>query len=139
LSGSFDDISNQLRSMLDAIHGEQFFGTGTRKGWEPRINVYEVPDRYLVCVELAGMPREQIDIRAEPGLLLIRGTRSKPALPVERSNIGVHVMEIDSGRFHRKIPLPSDVLIDQVTARYRDGYLWIDLKRTPQSEETSSL
>ncbi len=116
--------------MLDAMHTDQFFGTRTRQGWEPRINVYEVSDAYLVCVELAGMPLDRIDVRAERGVLHIRGVRSKPALPAEASEIGVHIMEIDSGAFSREVPLPSDVEIEKVTAHYRDGYLWIELRRS---------
>ena len=38
-------------------------------------------------------------------------------------------MEIDSGRFHCKVPIAQDVVIDEITAAYRQGYLWIMMPR----------
>ena len=125
----FTELSKQMRSMLDALQGDQLFGTRSGHGWQPRINVYEVPDAYWVCVELAGVPSDEIDIRVESGILYICGTRPKPSLPAESPTVGVHTMEIDSGAFSREVPLPSDVVIERITANYRDGYLWIELRR----------
>lgn len=125
----FEDLSHQIRVMLDAIGSVDFFLAHPRRVWQPRVNLYEWPDRYVVCVELAGMPREAIDVRARSGELTIRGSRPKPALPSQPLDVGVHLMEIDSGAFERRINLPPDVDVDGITARYRDGILWIELLR----------
>ena len=92
---------------------------------------YETAQRFLICAELAGMKGDEIDIRADGGELHIRGTRKKPHLPGgdKEESVSVHLMEIDSGRFHRKVPIPDGVDIEQITATYKHGYLWIALPR----------
>ncbi len=134
-SDTFDDFSQHVRSMLDAMSGEQFFRSHAHGGWRPRINVYELPDRYYVCAELAGMPHEKIDLRIEDGQLHLRGVRPKPALPRGGAEVSVHLMEIDSGPFERTLGLPRDVDADRIAARYRDGFLWIELPRQSPTED----
>ncbi len=51
------------------------------EAWTPSINVYQLHDRVEVAVDLAGIRREQIDVRVEPGRLLIRGVRNAPEPP----------------------------------------------------------
>jgi HSP20 family molecular chaperone IbpA len=41
----------------------------------------------------------------------------------------VHLMEIDHGSFAREVELPVDVHKEQITARYVDGLLWIELPK----------
>lgn len=103
-------------------------------GWTPAVNLYESPDAYIVCVDLAGVDKDKITVEVHSGVLNIRGTRlppnriatpdSKPLGPCK-----VHVMEIDDGPFSRQVELPSDVQEQTISARYRDGLLWIELPR----------
>jgi len=132
--GTFGGFSEQVRSILDAMSGEQFFRSNAHGGWRPRINVYEVADRYYICAELAGMPLQNIELRVEEGHLHLRGVRPKPALPRDESEVSVHLMEIDSGPFERTLGLPRDVDAGRIEARYRDGLLWIELPRRPSTE-----
>ena len=94
-----------------------------------------MPARFLVCVELAGMTGEQIDLRLEDGILHIRGTRARPPLTGDPSEVGVHLMEIDSGCFHRKLVFSAEIMSGRITASYRNGYLWVSLPRRPAAPE----
>lgn len=134
--GGFDRLAEHVRSMLEEMHGRNYFRSHGPHTWTPRLNLYETVQHYVVCVELAGMPREEIDVRAEAGVLHIEGVRRKPEFPGEcgeppaPQDISVHAMEIDSGRFHRRVPIAEDVVIDKISAAYRHGYLWVFLPRT---------
>lgn len=127
----FEDIADHMWSMVRGMNKRNFFRSHSPHCWSPRVNLYETAQRYLICVELAGMKGDEIDIRADGGELHIRGTRKKPHLPGgdKEESVSVHLMEIDSGRFHRKVPIPDGVDIEQITATYKDGYLWIALPR----------
>ncbi len=131
----FDRLADHVRSMLDEMQGRNYFRSHGPHVWTPRLNLYETARQYVVCVELAGMPREEIEIRVEDGVLHIQGVRRKPDLPTESAgesahpDITVHMMEIDSGRFHRRVPIAGDVVVNRIAASYRHGYLWIFLPR----------
>ena len=126
---NFDRIFEHMGSMVDEMLNRNYFRSSKPDTWDPALNIYEAPDRFVICVELAGISREKIDVRLEGKLLHVRGFRHKPVIPDSPDDVSVHVMEIDSGRFHRKIPVPGDVNTADIQARYRNGYLWITMPR----------
>lgn len=98
------------------------------RAWEPAVNVYELCDRVEVCVELAGVVREQLKVRVEPGRLWVEGERQPPdPAPSGDSPVRTVHMEIDDGAFRREIPIPMNVLLDKVHSTYREGMLYITL------------
>ena len=136
---SFDDLADDVWAMMNQIAGEECFASHAPRSWRPNVNVYEVKDRFVICVELAGMSPDQIDVQVDPEKtptggchLKIRGDRPKPAIPDGDGEVSVLLMEIDSGRFSRKVPLPPDADVNKCSAVYRQGYLWIVLPRSPQ-------
>jgi len=96
--------------------------------WQPAINVFRCDQAYCVCVDLAGVAKEAIELVVEPGLLRIRGTRSapQPGAPHAKT-MRVLALEIDSGEFERELRLPPDVDPGRVTAEQENGLLWIRL------------
>jgi len=138
--GGFDRLAEHVRNMLEEMHGRNYFRSHAPHTWTPRLNLYETVQQYIVCVDLAGMTREEIDVRAEGGVLHIGGIRRKPEFPAgfgtasALDEIGVHAMEIDSGRFHRRVPIAEDVVVDKISAVYRNGYLWVCLPRAGQAD-----
>ena len=129
-SGSgFDHLSDELGATLDEVRDSSTFQLAPPDDWEPRLNVYEISDRYLICAELADMRHNEIEVFAEAGTLHIRGHRNKPTLPDCNEVPSIRMMEIDSGRFRRKLPIPLDIDESRITARYRNGLLWITLPK----------
>ncbi|HEY3245486.1 MAG TPA: Hsp20/alpha crystallin family protein [Phycisphaerae bacterium] len=125
----FDKLSEQLGDMVEEMLSRNFFRYAKPDTWRPNVNVYETAAGFLVCVDLAGIEREQIDVQVKGRWLLIRGTRPKPLPDTGTAELCVHVMEIDSGRFARKLQMPAVIDTERVTADYRNGYLWITLPR----------
>jgi HSP20 family molecular chaperone IbpA len=70
--------------------------------------------------------RSQIELRAEPRRVRLRGQRLPPE-PGEAEGAALQVlaMEIDHGAFEREIVLPAEVDPEQVEAEQRGGVLWI--------------
>lgn len=126
---SFDRILDHMGSMVEEMLNQNYFRSSARDTWEPALAIYELPDRYLMCVDLAGMEREKIDVRVENGKLQISGVRARPMPPERPENVSVHVMEIDSGKFQRSVPLGDDVDQSKISAAYRNGLLWVTLPR----------
>jgi len=95
--------------------------------WSPNVNVYQSGHRLEVCVDLAGVRRDQLDVRVEPGRLSIRGHREPPDPTEQEGAVRIVAMEIDSGPFCRTVQLPSTVALNEVTSSYDNGLLWIVL------------
>lgn len=129
LDDSFRELARSMGAMIDGVTGPDYFRSSARDSWDPQLNVYEMADKLVVCVALAGIQPGDLDVQVEQGILHIRGQRPKPSVPNAASEISVHLMEIDSGRFHRKIPVPADLDFDACTANYKNGYVWIILPR----------
>ena len=126
-----DSLSDQIKHMGEAMamqratHG-RFFRFSPPDAWQPATNLYETKDRYVVCVDLAGVNRKEIDVEVQQDVLVIQGQRESPR-PQSRSK--VHLMEIDHGNFRRTITIPSSVQMTNIKARYVDGYLWVELPK----------
>jgi HSP20 family protein len=131
----FESLTRKLWATMDEMERRTFFRSRAPSAWRPRLNVYETPEEFIICAELAGVSREQIDLHIDGGRLVVRGIRAKPTVPVDTS-VSVHLMEIDSGQFVRELAIPSDVDVERTTASYRDGYLWVFLPRKPKREDT---
>jgi HSP20 family protein len=103
--------------------------------WTPAVNLYETETAYLVCVDLAGVDRDRIELAVHDNRLKLRGTRNVPSnaeLPetnLRGRRVRLHLMEIDHGAFCREVELPEDVCHDKISANYRDGLLWVELPK----------
>jgi HSP20 family protein len=129
---SFSSMARQMGRWVNHVLGQQYHRFCPGDAWAPAVNFYEGPDGYCVVVELAGVPTETIDLRIEEGRMMISGQREVPEPPGCSGSVRVRMMEIDHGRFSRKLDLPDDVDVDasvNLSANYSNGFLWIQLPR----------
>ncbi len=81
-----------------------------------------------ICVDLAGVAREAIDLRVEPYRIVIRGNREVPEpKDPEGRPVEMLAMEIDYGPFERSVELFDEVDIEKAHAEQTNGLLWIHL------------
>jgi len=112
-----------------------FHGEGTERlhflhaeGWRPAINAYRCEGAIRVCVDLAGVAKEEIDLQVEPKRLVVRGRRPAPEPCGEEPRARqILAMEIDHGVFSRELVFSAEVLPQETTAEQRNGLLWINL------------
>jgi HSP20 family protein len=111
--------------------GAGFYGFCPRETWAPAVNLYETTESYLVCVDLAGVVKDEIELSVERHRLMVRGTRAVPQQEEDESaaRLRIHLMEIDHGPFCREVELPDNILEAKIEAVYRDGLLWITLPK----------
>jgi HSP20 family protein len=110
----------------------QHLSEAQKESWTPAINAYRCRDQIVVCVDLAGVDRREIELHAEPRRLWIRGSRQPlETTAAECAPLQVYAIEIDQGFFQREIPLPLEVDPQRVQAEQRNGLLWIYLPLVP--------
>ncbi len=125
----FTSMAQEMGKWMDRVLGPGGPRFCPGEVWSPAVNAYEYPEDYRIVVELAGVRTEDLDLRIEDDALILSGVRATPGAPQQGETARLHTMEIDHGRFSRKLPLPADIVPEGVEANYRNGYLWIRLPR----------
>jgi HSP20 family protein len=97
--------------------------------WVPNTDVYDCQDALVVRLELAGVPKDSVDVRLESDALIVSGERRDPCSGETGTGYRFRQMEIDYGPFQRIIPLPYPVDGAKAKADYREGILEIRLPR----------
>jgi HSP20 family protein len=96
--------------------------------WAPPLNAYRCPRGFAICVDLAGVRKDEITLHVERRKIRLEGSRETPEPKGKEEQASqILAMEIDSGPFLREVSLPADVEPDKVRAEYKDGFLWIYL------------
>jgi HSP20 family protein len=124
-------MTDQVVSHLQRLHFAGFHPP--EAVWEPAVNLYAWPDRLEICVDLAGVNKEDIKVDVGPRRIVIRGHRVLPGSecqPVSCERI--LMMEIADGRFERALDLPLNVDAQRVEVRQDNGWLWITLPKAAE-------
>jgi HSP20 family protein len=137
--GAFGHLARTASKMLDQMN--KGFFVYSPDTWTPNVNLYEAQCCYYVCVDLAGVEKDKIDIEVADQRLLLQGRRAVPApqLPEVDEVAGsdgdgtrrvrLHLMEIDHGAFRRAVELPADADREGINATYVNGLLWIEIPK----------
>lgn len=123
--------SRHVRDILDEMRKRDFVQFRDEQYWQPATDVYESRDLYYICVDLAGVERETIDVTcSDTHTISVSGYRGNPRPQGHSGPLSVHVMEIDHGPFRREVRLPESFDMNAVEAVHDKGYLWITLPKT---------
>lgn len=119
---SFTEIQETVADLVDTAIRNVY-----PQGRHPRYDLIELPgEGYRVLFDLPGLEKDDVDVSATEGELVVQGTRPRPELP---AGAEVHRSERPYGRFRRAVRLPRDVRLDGISARMREGVLEVTLPR----------
>ena len=123
-----------FREMDDMFKGfGPFFGRlpavrSLEEGHEfmPLADIVERDKEYLIKIDLPEVPKEEVKVFVDDGVLTIKGERK-----VEKEVKGekVHRTERFFGMFERSFVLPEDVDVTAIRAESKDGVLTIHMPR----------
>jgi len=105
---------------------------GTDEGygaWAPPVDIFEKGDALVLRAEMPGVDRNDVDVRVENGILMLKGER-KHQEEIQEKN--AYRMERVYGSFVRSFSLPTTVDASKISARLKDGVLELVL---PKAEE----
>lgn len=104
--------------------------------WQPPADVYEIQDRVVIKLELAGVDVEGVTLTVAENLVVVQGVRRDEA-PEPRS--GVSHMEIEYGPFEKRIWLPWAVKTRGIRYTYDRGFLVIVMQKAARPVERSVM
>jgi len=114
-----------MRDLL-TLHEQlgQLVGTDA-PGWTPPVDLYETAGAFVLTAELPGLNRSDIEIHAQDSRILIRGARTAGQVPCEQ----YHRVERGHGPFSRAFSLPEPIVVEAVTADFKDGLLTLTMPK----------
>jgi HSP20 family protein len=126
-SGLWNEI-DKIRGGLDDLLKTAGFG-GVTAGRYPPYTLHSRPEEYLAQVELAGVPKESVEIVYRDRQLTLRGSKRPPQFDEGTPKGELLRDETFTGAFEKSIPLPTEVDGDRISARFQDGLLTIRLPK----------
>lgn len=100
----------------------------SQRVWNPPTDVFESDTTVVIRMEVAGMEQDDLDITLDENLLMIRGRRRRDC---EEKGLIYQLVEIPYGRFERVFELPPKLALEDIKADYRDGFLTVQIPKTP--------
>ena len=125
-----------LRREMDRLFDDAFRGFGLNGLAEaggvgfPHVEVVDRDEEVRVTAELPGLDEDDVEIRVEDNLLVLRGEKRTEFDDEER-----HYSERSYGRFERHIALPAEVDDERASATFRNGVLSVTLPKTERARQ----
>ncbi len=101
------------------------------KLWYPSADVYQVPDGWLVKVELAGVSTDEIEIDIQGNQLYIAGCRRDKSCAV---GMTFQQMEITYSRFEKTLMFSAVINSAKIEHNFDNGLLIIRLWKDEQTK-----
>jgi HSP20 family protein len=124
--------AEMLSSWFDRMLGDASPETegGMTYTVQPRMDIAEEKDAYFITLDVPGLTKEDISVKAESGMIKIEGERK------EEKKGKYHRSERAFGRFLRSFSVPDDVEAGQIEAKVAHGVLEL---RLPKSEKAKAV
>lgn len=94
-------------------------------------------DHYLFEIALAGFEPGEIEVTATPGELIVKAAHESKREPAAAEEREAGWSEFRSNEVYRRIEFPAPVIVDRLTAGYRNGLLKIVAPKAAIAEPES--
>lgn len=126
-------IRREMERMFRMFEGQRFWTTEWRT---PLSDVRETDNEVIVIVELPGVSKEDIQLKATEDSLEIKVETKKL---VEEREEGFFRKERSYRGFYRRIMLPSKVIPESARAKYENGVLEVRLPKAEAKEKAKKI
>lgn len=125
-----DRIFERLYSMHPVV------ASPFRRTFAPATDIFETEDGLIYKMDLAGVDQDSLKLVLENRTLAVQGRRYE-----ERHNESTYYyqVEIEYGSFRRVFDLPYNVESNETRAVYRDGFLYIIMKKAEIQAEVHTI
>jgi len=122
--GTFQDLEREVDRLLESIK-LPFPGLRLERQYPP-VNLYELPNEFLLVAELPGVGTDSLELTFAGGVLTLKGERPSPeGVPEDRYRRHERIR----GKWERVLTIPERIEEEQVTAEFTEGILKIHLPK----------
>lgn len=97
-------------------------------------DISETDKAYELQIDLPGMKKDDVSVDYSDGVISISGERRDER---EDERKGYYLSERSYGSYQRSFRVPDSVDHENISARFSDGVLTVELPKTEESRETS--
>jgi HSP20 family protein len=126
------DPARHVEEQLDRLLGMLGSTPFSAPSWSPPISVCESDSEVVVCLDLPGVTREQLDVRLQGDVMTVAGQRA-----LVQNGLRLRLNERSVGFFQRTLALPAGAGSGAVAARLRDGVLEVRVPKEVTQSSTS--
>ncbi|RJP35420.1 MAG: Hsp20/alpha crystallin family protein [Phycisphaerales bacterium] len=128
---SLGEVQNEINAMARRLwESGMRVNPFSETDWEPHVDLYEDPGRFILTAEVPGVEVGAIDVSYSDGVLTLRGDKVAPA-PIEgRRRL---MTERRYGTFMRAVHIPGSIDADRITATSRAGVIEITMQKSPNA------
>jgi len=127
------EVSSAFTEIMNRFFADDIFSTGLEKtGWNPRVDVYEKDNHFIVKADIPGMNEKDLNVEIDNQIMTISGTKEEEHETKEKN---YHQIERNYGSFCRTVSLPENIETERINAEYKQGVLTVTL---PKNKETIS-
>ncbi len=133
-------VEEQIERLIAAL-GTPTLGAATpvaaTPAWTPPLSVTENARELVICVDLPGVEKDDVDLQVVENRLLLQGRRPGAAAVAAGERF---VSERPAGRFERIVPLPFPVEPERLSAQMKNGVLEVRIaKAAPRVEPRAEI
>lgn len=92
--------------------------------WKPAVDVFTKDGKFFVHAELPGMTKDDVKVELDENRLIVRGERKKETKEEKKD---FYRSEFNYGSFYRAIPLPKEVNLEEIEAKFCNGILEVSM------------
>ncbi len=119
-------IVDDFFNTVDRDVNRSFLSKDLEKDFNPSLDISETNSHYSIEVELPGIDKKDISIKADKNVLSIKG---KKALSKDSEDKNYYTRERFFGSFQRALALPHDIYDEDINATFKDGVLTIKVPK----------
>jgi HSP20 family protein len=128
-----ENLSKRMRKFMDEFPEGISFEVG---GFNPKLDLAEDENNIIINVELPGILKENVKLSVQDNILTIKGEKKKN---IEDEKVNYFRSERVFGAFSRSIELPVDVDVDNISAKFENGVLFILLAKTQKTTKEKTI
>ena len=130
-------LRRRMDSLFDDFFGDLFDGrqTDLARGWNPKVDIFEEDDQFVVKAELPGVEKDKIAIDINGRVLTVKGERASENEVKEKN---YYRQECAYGTFQRSFTLPNETDSEQIKAEYKDGVLRVSIPK-PEARQPKKI
>jgi HSP20 family protein len=133
IASLFDKILNET------FHNDFFVTTFPQtiddESKAPRSNVFENETEVNIEMSIPGVKKQDINISIEDGILNVVG---KNNITKELNKANVIRKEFNYSEFYRSFTLPDNINVENISSKYEDGILFINLPKFEKEEHKTN-
>lgn len=103
---------------------------GALEEWNPRMEMKETTDGYVMTFELPGIKSEDVKLSVQADSISVSGEKKEEKTENEQH---AHLRERTYGAFQRYLTFPSPINADDVDAEMKNGILIVKVKKSKEA------